>query len=91
MRWSDVDLDRAVWTIPSEAEKTGETRGDARKVALSTVALELLADQRQQSMARGRGRSMHVFPGEGGGPTVGSQTLARPGSIPEPPPVAARL
>jgi integrase len=67
MRWSDVDMDRAVWTIPQEAEKTGETRGEARKVALSTAALELLADQRQQSMAGGRGRSSHVFPGEGGG------------------------
>lgn len=67
LRWSDVDMDRAVWTIPPEAEKTGETRGEARKVALSTAVLELLADQRQQSMARGRGRSTHVFPGEGGG------------------------
>jgi len=67
VRWSDVDRDRGVWTIPPAAEKTGETRGEVRKVALSAQALELLAAQREHSLARGLGRSACVFPGEDGG------------------------
>jgi integrase len=67
VRWSDVDRDRGVWTIPPAVEKTGETRTEARKVALSGAALELLAVQREANMARGLGRSAFVFPGEEGG------------------------
>jgi len=67
VRWSDVDRDRGVWTIPPAAEKTGETRGEVRKVALSAQALELLAAQREHNLARGLGRSACVFPGEDGG------------------------
>ncbi len=66
MRWSDVDTDRRVWTIPPEAEKTGETRGEARKVALSATALEILAVQRQHNMARGLGPAPFVFCGPSG-------------------------
>jgi integrase len=63
-RWVDVDRDQAVWTIPPEAEKSGRRRrhAGARKVALSAAALEVLARQRQQNMARGLGRAPWAFP-----------------------------
>jgi integrase len=67
MRWRDVDADRGVWIIPPEAEKTGETRSEARVVALSGAALAVLAEQRQANMGRGLGRSAYVFASPEGG------------------------
>jgi integrase len=55
VRRSDVDVDRAVWTVPPDVEKSGETRTEARKVALSAAALELLAAQ----AAAGGGRAYY--------------------------------
>jgi len=66
MRRSDVDLDRAVWTIPPEAEKSGETRTEARRIALSAATLQVLAAQRETNMARGLGAARHVFTGPHG-------------------------
>ena len=45
MRWTDVDFDRALWTIPSTDTKTGE----AALVPLSTGALAVLRRQRDRS------------------------------------------
>ena len=66
LRWSDVELGRGVWTIPAEAEKTGATRGEPRRLPLSAAALEALADQRERNMARGLGGSRYVFPASSG-------------------------
>lgn len=63
VRWADLDLARAVWTIPAASEKTGETRGELRRLPLSTEALAVLARQRERSMARGLAGSDYVFPG----------------------------
>lgn len=38
MRWTDVDLERAIWTIPSEMSKNGKPH----EVALSSGAIEVL-------------------------------------------------
>jgi integrase len=43
LQWSWVDLDRGVATLPPEAEKTGRTREELRRVALSRQAVELLS------------------------------------------------
>jgi len=63
-RWADVDRDQGVWTIPPEFEKSGRRRrrGGARKVALSSAALEVLARQREENMSRSLGRAPWVFP-----------------------------
>jgi integrase len=66
MRRADLDRDRAVWTIPPEAEKSGETRTEARKVALSAAALEVIAAQLEANMARGLGGARYLFTGSRG-------------------------
>jgi len=63
-RWADVYGD--VWTIPAEAEKTGATRGEPRRLPLSKAALAALARQRERNMARGLGGSPYIFPGPSG-------------------------
>jgi integrase len=60
-RWSWVDADARVLTIPPEAEKTGRGRGEPRRVALSPTAITLLADQRAALFAEGV-RSEFLFP-----------------------------
>lgn len=40
MRWSELDLDNRIWTIPSERSKNGK----AHAVPLSAYALELIAE-----------------------------------------------
>jgi integrase len=42
MKWADVDTERALWTIPPEASKTGEDTEEAHVVPLSTGALAIL-------------------------------------------------
>jgi integrase len=61
-RWSWLDADAGVLTIPPEAEKTGRARGELRRVALSPQAVALLADQRAAQFAAGI-RSSYVFGG----------------------------
>lgn len=60
LQWSWVDMDRGVATLPPEAEKTGRTREELRRVALSRQAVELLAAQRTALFAEGI-RSEYVF------------------------------
>lgn len=59
-RWSWLDAETGVLTIPPEAEKTGRSRGEARRVALSPQAVVLLAEQRAALFAEGV-RSESVF------------------------------
>lgn len=51
--WSWLDMEAGVLTIPAEAEKTGRTRGEPRRVALSPQAVALLAAQRAALFAEG--------------------------------------
>lgn len=55
MRWADVDLEAAVWTIPSEHAKNRR----AHRVPLSTPVLELLKRRREASPED----EARVFPG----------------------------
>lgn len=64
MRWADVERD--VWRIPREMEKTGATRAEARRLPLSGAAVAALAAQRERNMARGLGGSPWVFPAASG-------------------------
>jgi integrase len=62
MEWAEVDLDNALWTIPSMKMKRtvqGKEQGDAHTVPLPKQALELL---RGLHPLTGHGR--YVFPGE---------------------------
>lgn len=59
-KWPWFDMEAGVLTIPPEAEKTGRSRGELRRVPLSTAALALLAEQRKAQFAEGI-RSEHVF------------------------------
>lgn len=62
MEWAEIDLDAALWTIPSMKMKRtvqGKEHGDAHTVPLPTQALELL---RGIKPLTGHGR--YVFPGE---------------------------
>ncbi len=52
-RWSWLDAEASVLVIPAEAEKTGRSRGEARRVALSPAATSLLAEQRKAQFAEG--------------------------------------
>lgn len=62
MEWAELDLDRALWTIPSMKMKRtvqGKEQGDAHTVPLPTQAVALL---RGIHPITGHGR--YVFPGE---------------------------
>ena len=62
MEWSELDLDGALWTIPSMKMKRtllGKAQGDAHVVPLPTQAVNLL---RSIHPLTGHGR--YVFPGE---------------------------
>lgn len=62
MEWSELDLDRALWTIPSVKMKRtvqGKEQGEAHLVPLPTQAVTLLRGLQPMT---GRGR--YVFPGE---------------------------
>lgn len=64
MKWADVDFERALWTIPPEAAKTGEIRGESHAVPLSTGGLERLQRRQRQKVAP---LSPYVFPAPCGG------------------------
>ena len=62
MEWAELDLDAAMWTIPSmkmKRNKQGKEQGDAHTVPLPTQAIALL---RAIHPLTGHGR--YVFPGE---------------------------
>lgn len=59
-RWEWYDLKAGIMTIPPAAEKTGRTRGERRRVALSPAAVDLLTEQREAQLAEGS-RSDFVF------------------------------
>lgn len=56
-RWSEVDLDRATWTIPAARMKAQREH----RIPLSSPALRLLAEQREQSQGD------FIFAGRAGG------------------------
>jgi integrase len=60
MKWSWLDLEKGVLTIPPEAEKTGRIRDELRRAALPARAVALLAEQRSALFAEGV-RSEYVF------------------------------
>jgi integrase len=67
-RWTWFDATAEILTIPPEAEKTGRTRGEPRRVALPKAAVSLLTEQRAALFAEGVPRSEFVFPTSTGGP-----------------------
>lgn len=60
LKWSWIDMEKGVLTIPPEAEKMGRVRDELRRVALPPQAVALLADQRAVLFAEGV-RSDYVF------------------------------
>lgn len=64
MKWSDLDFERALWTIPPQASKTGEITGEPHIVPLSAGALEVLGLRRGRKVAP---LSAYVFPASSGG------------------------
>ncbi len=60
LRWSWIDKEKGVLTVPPEAEKMGRVRDELRRVALPPQAVTLLADQRSALFAEGI-RSEFVF------------------------------
>jgi len=60
LQWSWIDMGRGIVILLPEAEKTGRTREELRRVALSRQAVELLAAQRSALFAEGI-RSEFVF------------------------------
>ena len=62
MEWAELDLDAALWTIPSmkmKRTKLEKEQGDAHLVPLPTQAVELLRGLQPLT-----GRGVYVFPGE---------------------------
>jgi integrase len=59
-KWAWLDAEAGTLTIPPDAEKTGRSRGEPRRVALSPQAVALLADQRAALFAEGV-RSEFIF------------------------------
>ena len=66
--WFEIDTAAAVWSIPGDKTKTG----DPHRVALSTRAVEVLAQARTYSGPDGL-----IFPGRSGDRPVGAGTPAR--------------
>ena len=58
-RWSEIDTEAKVWTVPASRMKAGR----AHRVVLSGAALDVLAEARERF-----GGSGLVFPGRGGKP-----------------------
>ena len=66
--WFEIDTAAAVWSIPGDKTKTG----DPHRVALSSRAVEVLAEARTYSGPDGL-----IFPGRSGDRPVGAGTPAR--------------
>lgn len=56
MRWQDIDIDAAIWTVPGESSKNG----DPLRVTLVPEAVEVLIDRKAAA-----GESDFVLPGRG--------------------------
>ena len=67
-RWSEVDLDAAVWTIPPSRMKSGREH----RVPLTEVALDVL-----RSLEPLRSRDGHVFPGPRSGGALGETAFKK--------------
>ena len=63
MRWDQLDLEGATWTIPASTSKSGE----AMTIHLPSAALEIL--KRRQG-----NDSDFVLPGHGAGTTIGTES-----------------
>lgn len=57
--WSEIDLDRGIWSLPPERVKTGSKTGEGRSFFLSPEALEML----RRRKAEIGNSSRFVFPG----------------------------
>jgi integrase len=57
-RWSEINMAEKVWTVPPERMKRRKRRWTSHRVALSSVALKILAN-----MDSGESRGEFVFPG----------------------------
>lgn len=66
-RWSEIDRDQRVWTIPAVRMKAGKPH----RVPLSGRALEILADARRFDVT-----SEYVFPGRKSGAPLSNMALA---------------
>jgi integrase len=60
LKWSWIDMEKGVLTIPPEVEKTGRVRDELRRAGLPPQAVALLAEQRSALFAEGI-RSEYVF------------------------------
>ncbi|MBE4349968.1 tyrosine-type recombinase/integrase [Vibrio parahaemolyticus] len=47
MRWTEIDLENKVWTLPASSEERHTKSQESRKVPLSDYLLELLVEQRE--------------------------------------------
>ncbi|MGI9435476.1 MAG: tyrosine-type recombinase/integrase [Geminicoccaceae bacterium] len=65
MRWSEIDYDQALWTLPRERTKNGLQHD----VPLSNQALEIILSHSRRNEAQGRPRDL-IF-GRGSGPFSG--------------------
>jgi integrase len=53
LKWSWIDMEKGLITLPPEAEKTGRQRDELRRVPLSPQAIALLAEQRAALFGEG--------------------------------------
>jgi len=53
MKWSWLDLDKGVLTIPPENDKVGRLRDEPRRAGLCPMAVTLLTEQRAALFAEG--------------------------------------
>jgi integrase len=72
MRWSEVDWDARVWTIPAERMKARRLH----RVPLSDAALGVLEAVRPLTPAGPAGRGAHVFPGGRAGRPLSDMALS---------------
>src|SRR5207302_9111214 len=57
-RWSEIDLDRAIWTVPLSSLKDREHRTEPFRVPLSPRAVEIVEEMAKAKV------SEFVFPGQ---------------------------
>jgi len=83
MRWSHLDFERALWTIPPELAKTGEIKQEAHTVPLSKGALAILRrirERQKTTPVRDLGSAHFVFPAA----TGPCETCGHPGHMDKP-------
>lgn len=57
--WTEIDLNKGVWSLPAERVKTGSKTGEGRTFFLSPEALEVLRRRFNEQ----QGKSKFIFPG----------------------------